>query len=323
MKKRLQLFFMVLACIFSIILTGCAKESPGETGGKTPPPAGERNVLVVYFSRSGNTERVARIIAEKAEGDLLELVPEQAYPDDYNTLLAIARDELSQDARPALSSACAVEMARYDTIFLGFPIWYDREPMLIHTFLEAYDFKDKQIIPFSTSTSSEAASAYSALQAACPDADFLTGRNLTGGELAEAETMISEWLANMEVGEKVDRNTLYLKINGTTLTASLVDNSSTRALKELLSRNDITIGMHDYGNFEKVGPLGTDLPRNDEQITTTAGDLILYQGNSFVIYYDTNSWNFTRLGKIQNVTQAQLIALLGSGDVSVTLSLHE
>ncbi len=62
--------------------------------------------------------------------------------------------------------------------------------------------------------------------------------------------------------------------------------------------------MHDYGNFEKVGPLGTDLPRNDEQITTEPGDLILYQGNSFVIYYDTNSWNFTRIGKINNATQA-------------------
>lgn len=63
--------------------------------------------------------------------------------------------------------------------------------------------------------------------------------------------------------------------------------------------------MHDYSNFEKVGPLGATLPTNDEQITTQAGDLILYQGSSFVIYYDTNSFSLTRLGKIDNVSQEE------------------
>lgn len=71
----------------------------------------------------------------------------------------------------------------------------------------------------------------------------------------------------------------------------------------------------------KVGPFPKSLPRNDEQISTEAGDLILYQGNSFVIYYDTNSWNFTRLGKIDNVTQQELKEILGSGSVTAVLSL--
>lgn len=75
--------------------------------------------------------------------------------------------------------------------------------------------------------------------------------------------------------------------------------------------------------MEKVGSLGQDLPTNDEQITTEAGDLILYQGNSFVIYYAPNSWNFTRLGKINDVTAEELQEILGEGDVTVTLSLAE
>jgi hypothetical protein len=79
--------------------------------------------------------------------------------------------------------------------------------------------------------------------------------------------------------------------------------------------------MRDYGNMEKVGSLGTSLPRNDEQITTEPGDLILYQGSAFVIYYAPNSWNFTRLGKINGVTQEELKEILGTGDVEVTLSL--
>lgn len=113
---------------------------------------------------------------------------------------------------------------------------------------------------------------------------------------------------------------MKLIIGDTILTATLSDNSSARALEDLLAKGDITLQMQDYGNFEKVADLGTSLPRNDQQITTKACDLILYLGNRFVIYYDMNSWNFTRLGKIDNISQEELKKLLGSGDVTVTLS---
>ena len=79
--------------------------------------------------------------------------------------------------------------------------------------------------------------------------------------------------------------------------------------------------MSDYASMEKVGPIGASLPTNDEQISTGAGDIILYQGNSLVIYYDTNSWSFTRIGKIEDVTQEELLEALGSKDVTVTFSL--
>ena len=121
------------------------------------------------------------------------------------------------------------------------------------------------------------------------------------------------------------------------LTATLVDNSSATAFYQLLKKGPLTVDMHDYGNFEKVGPLGTTLPRNDTQITTTAGDIILYQGNQITIYYDTNSWNFTRLGKVvstlrQNsgtassttsITQAELKKILDKGDVTAVFNIIE
>ena len=112
--------------------------------------------------------------------------------------------------------------------------------------------------------------------------------------------------------------------NGTskhTLTATLNDNSSSRALVELLEKDSITIDMHDYGNFEKVGSLPSSLPRNDTQITTEPGDIILYQGNQITIYYDTNSWNFTLLGKFDGITKAELKKILGKGNVTAVLSL--
>lgn len=121
--------------------------------------------------------------------------------------------------------------------------------------------------------------------------------------------------------ENMETSTIRLKVGGKTFTATLVDNSSTRALKALLAEGDLTIEMEDYARMEKVGPIGTTLPRNDEQISTVPGDLILYQGRYFVIYYGRNSYSLTRLGKIDNVSESELKAALGDGDVTVTLAL--
>ena len=117
--------------------------------------------------------------------------------------------------------------------------------------------------------------------------------------------------------------TFTITVGDTSMTAELADNSSAQAFAELLKEGDVIVDMHDYGDFEKVGPLGTSLPKNDTQITTEAGDVILYQGSQITIYYDVNSWNFTRLGKIKDITQQELKDILGDGDVTVTFSAGE
>ncbi|MCG6189502.1 cyclophilin-like fold protein [Maribellus maritimus] len=117
--------------------------------------------------------------------------------------------------------------------------------------------------------------------------------------------------------------TMNIKIGDTILKVTLADNSSAEALINALTEAPITLEMRDYGNMEKVGSLGRSFPRNDESITTEAGDVILYQGNALVIYYAPNSWSFTRLGKIENITQSELKKVLGAGNVTVTLSLSE
>lgn len=126
-----------------------------------------------------------------------------------------------------------------------------------------------------------------------------------------------------EKGEIMEKNKIKLTVNGKSFTATLEENSSAEALRQLLEKGDLNIRMSDYGNMEKVGSLGTSLPCNDRQTTTQPGDLILYLGNSFVIYYDTNSWNFTRLGRLDGVsTRQEVLELLGGkGDITVTLSV--
>ncbi len=120
------------------------------------------------------------------------------------------------------------------------------------------------------------------------------------------------------------QNKIKLTVNNeTVLTATLVDNSSSKALFDLIKSSPLTIEMSDYNQMEKVGPIGTTLPRNDEQITAESGDIILYLGSALVIYYAPNSYNFTRLGKIDNVSQNVLKNILGEGNVTVKIEVLE
>lgn len=128
-------------------------------------------------------------------------------------------------------------------------------------------------------------------------------------------------ISNIQNNEGSDMNQFKLKIENREIIATFVDNEATNELKRILNEQDISISMHDYGNFEKVGPFGFDLPTSDTQITTTVGDIMLYQGNQIVIFYGSNQWDYTRLGKIENATQESLLDFLGAGNVTITLSL--
>ena len=116
---------------------------------------------------------------------------------------------------------------------------------------------------------------------------------------------------------------LKIEVGDTVLLADFEANTSAEALKEKLKEEPLTLNMHDYGNFEKVGDLPWSLPRNDTQITTIPGDVILYLGNELTIYYDTNSWEFTRVAHIRDIDGKTLKGVLGEGNVTVTFSLQQ
>ena len=145
---------------------------------------------------------------------------------------------------------------------------------------------------------------------------------LTVTEPASKNEASEPYSTKSSLPEGTDRM-FYAHVNGKVLKILAAENSSADAFLDLLKSGDVPVEMHDYGSFEKVGPLGTTLPRNDEQITTEPGDVILYQGDQITIYYDVNNWSFTRLGKVQDLSQAELKDILGSGNVTVTFSLSE
>lgn len=116
---------------------------------------------------------------------------------------------------------------------------------------------------------------------------------------------------------------MNILVNGTTIKVKLCSNSSAEAIKELLKKGPLTIAMKDYAHMEKFGSLGVQLPRNDQSITTKAGDVILSEGNLLVIYYAPNTWNFTRLGVVQNLSEKELKKVLGNGNITATLTLSK
>lgn len=138
--------------------------------------------------------------------------------------------------------------------------------------------------------------------------------------VAAEEEAANPYPSTTEEAPSQEETALKITVGDQELLATFADNSSAEAFRELLAQGPLTVEMEDYGEFEKVGPLGTTLPRNDTQITTQPGDVILYQGNQITIYYGTNSWSFTRLARIDDPDG--LREKLGDGAVTVTFSLE-
>lgn len=300
---------------------GSVAPAPSPTPEPTPTPEPGGKTLVAYFSCTNNTENIAKHLEAILDADLYEIVPETPYSAadlNYNTDCRANQEQNDPTARPAISGSVE-HMEQYDTVFLGYPIWWGQAPKILYTFLESYDFSGKTIVPFCTSGSSGIGSSATNLHSLADGATWLDGRRFSG---SAAESDVKAWVDGLDLPKR-ESDTLYLKTGDTVWTATLADNSSAKALTDLLKQGDLTLSLHDYGNFEKVGPIGQTLPTNDEQITTTPGDLILYQGTNLCVYYSTNTWNFTRLGKLDDeLTTEQMLAVLGDGDVSMTLSLH-
>lgn len=151
------------------------------------------NVLVAYFSASGVTEKVADKLAKEIGADLFEIQPEVPYSDaDLDWMDKKSRSSVEMNdrkSRPAIRSRVE-DIGQYEIIFLGFPVWWYRQPSIIDTFLEAYDFSGKRIVPFATSGGSPIGSAGKNIQALAPDAKVEEGKRFMAGV---SERMLADW----------------------------------------------------------------------------------------------------------------------------------
>lgn len=277
------------------------------------------DTLVVYFSRTGNTEKIAQYLIDLTDADSYVIEAAVPYTDEdiaYNNSSCRANQEQNdKTVRPEIAEPIS-SLDNYDTVYIGYPIWWGQEPRIIDTFLESYDFSEKTVIPFCTSGSSGISTSEKNIADLVPIGNQLAGKRFAA---SASRDDVAAWYASLPLEQAEQK--LQITVGDTVLTATLADNSSAQAFAELLKNGAVTVDMHDYGSFEKVGELPETLPRNDEQITTEPGDIILYLGSNITIYYDVNTWNFTKLGHIDNITQNELKSILGDGNVSVTFSL--
>ena len=145
----------------------------------------------------------------------------------------------------------------------------------------------------------------------------------TGSAVPETEEARPQPASSTEAStEKTEEPGMKLRINETEIEVLWEDNESVSALRELAKHAPLTIQMSPYGGFEQVGPIGQSIPRNDVQTVTEPGDLVLYSGNQIVVFYGSNSWAYTRLGKIRGLNPSSLTELLGSGAVTLTISFE-
>lgn len=208
------LLFLVPCSLFLIGCGGVSQDTtpaPDKTSASTEKPASDKKILVAYFSRTGeeynvgfikkgNTAVVAEMIAQRTNANIFEIKPEHNYPEEYQACTEVAKTELESDARPKLA-ANIESVAQYDTIFIGYPIWWGSLPRIVLTFLDSNDFSGKKIIPFCTHGGSGLAGTEREIAHACPNAEVLPGLAIVGrtahNDKPATEKGVDAWLKTL------------------------------------------------------------------------------------------------------------------------------
>ena len=181
----------------SVAFVGCTNDGIGEEAKNTKENVEMKKPLVVYFSATGTTKGKAEILAKVLGADLKEIVPAERYTAadlDWHDKKSRSSVEMADKAsRPAIAGTVA-NMADYDTVFIGFPIWWYVAPTIVNTFLEAHDLAGKRIVPFFTSGGSGAGKTLDYLKPSAPKATFVPPKNLTHAD----ESAIRTWVQGLE-----------------------------------------------------------------------------------------------------------------------------
>lgn len=201
MKKRIKLLsiFLVVMMI-TATLTGCAKRNRAPQNAQQDFSKGTK-VLVVYFSWSGHLDSMAHWIADETGGDILRVLAKDEYPESYNDTAERARKEKDDGVRPEITvSLTAEQTAKYDTVFIGFPVWWYDLPMPMWTFLESVDLSGKTVIPFfSHEGSSDGANSLSTIKSLIKNADVRTedAISIFGSNVANSENDVRNWVKGL------------------------------------------------------------------------------------------------------------------------------
>jgi flavodoxin len=198
--KKITVILMIITA--SIIFIGASvfsyadsgTQHKGNNGEEEPPPStATPKILVAFFSKTGNTREIANQIHNILGGDIFEIQTVKTYPDDYEELKKIAKEELASKFKPALKTK--IENIRsYDLVFIGYPIWWGTFPAPVRSFLSENDLSGKTVIPFCTHLGSNLGQSIADISELCPESTLLEGVAISGRDVKSAQNEVSEWL---------------------------------------------------------------------------------------------------------------------------------
>ena len=209
MSKGLKIGIIVvviaIVCVVGFLIVrnlgsksvGIDPNTTNEKGKQGNTSLDSSKVLVVYFSQSGNTQKLAKLISDRVGGDFVRIETVQTYPTEYNELADFAKNERDNNIKPELKDL-GINIDDYDTIFIGYPIWWYQMPMPMYTFFDTYDFDGKTIVPFNTHEGSGDGGTYEDIKKLESKATVLEGLPIRGGDMAKDQSSkIDNWLKEL------------------------------------------------------------------------------------------------------------------------------
>ena len=309
-------------------------EPTGNTAEETPTSVeASGKTLVVYYSFTGNCKSIVTSLTTNIEADVLEILPAQAGLDyaanNYaigSGLISAIRDKPSEAASYPAIKPFNRNAADYERIIVVTPLWWSNMAAIMQSYLfqEGSKMKGKTIGLIVSSHSSGISSVVADAKRLIPEGVFHENNLwINASNRSQQDALIKEWISGFSNNYDTMPDKIKITVSGKSLPVKIDLNEATKALVAALREASISYEADDYGGFEKVGSLGRSLPRNDTQITAQPGDVILYNGNQIVLFYGSNSWSYTRIGKMEYGTLDELKTFLkaGQGKISVTLSL--
>ena len=331
MKNYISHLYIV---IMALVMMACQSEDANATApSETNSTNGENKTLIVYYSYTNNTEQIVDDLKTMINADVIEVEPANKNLDYSANNYAIGTEQLNkiknnpndESSYPAIDPVI-VDMSIYNTVIIATPLWWSQMASNMQTLLFKYgdEMAGKNIGLIVSSHSSGISGVEADAKRLVPNGKFYAKSLwINASKHSQRKALLEQWLKDVNYNDNVnvDYNTMNLKVNNSTMKVKLSDNAATKALVERLKEGTITYNAYDYGGFEKVGALGFSLPSNDTYITTEPGDIMLYTSNQLCIFFDSNSWEYTPIGKIEGMTKQQLKDAFGTGEVSITLSL--
>ncbi len=321
-KKAMMVFMAVV-----VAFTAVGVNSNTVTAAKKTAKSPKGKVLVAYFSRpggnysvgnikKGNTKIVAEMIAKQTGGKLFEIKTKKKYPVNYRKCTAVAEKEKNENARPKLKKKVK-NMGQYDTIYLGYPIWYADMPMAVYTFLESYDFSGKTIIPFCTHEGSGLSGTPDSIkETAGGNVSMKKGFSIEGNvaqnSRAKTKKKVRTWVKKVSKGTKASKKatktatSMSVTIKGKKYGVKLDKNTTVNSLLKMLPLN---LSMEEFDEHEYYSELSgkpsvASKKTSKKTSKIKAGHIYYWDGwNAFVINYedtDISPYKVVHVGEIKD-----------------------